>query len=191
MMEFIPTEIPDVVQIRPKVHGDARGFFMETVHEQHFRDAGITGSFVQDNHSGSHRGTLRGLHFQVRQAQGKLLRCVAGEIFDVAVDIRVGSPTFGRWVGVTLSAENKAQIWIPAGFAHGFYVLSEWGELAYKTTDYYAPDWERSLRWDDPAIGIDWPLIPGLDPILSERDRSAPFLADAETHPPKTDGTDA
>jgi dTDP-4-dehydrorhamnose 3,5-epimerase len=191
MMEFIPTGIPDVVQIRPKVHGDARGFFMETFHEQHFRDAGITGSFVQDNHSGSHRGTLRGLHFQVRQAQGKLLRCVAGEIFDVAVDIRVGSPTFGRWVGVTLSAENKAQIWIPAGFAHGFYVLSEWGELAYKTTDYYAPDWERSLRWDDPAIGIDWPLIPGLDPILSERDRSAPFLADAETHPPKTDGTDA
>jgi dTDP-4-dehydrorhamnose 3,5-epimerase len=191
MMEFIPTEIPDVVQIRPKVHGDARGFFMETFHEQHFRDAGITGSFVQDNHSGSHRGTLRGLHFQVRQAQGKLLRCVAGEIFDVAVDIRVGSPTFGRWVGVTLSAENKAQIWIPAGFAHGFYVLSEWGELAYKTTDYYAPDWERSLRWDDPAIGIDWPLIPGLDPILSERDRSAPFLADAETYPPKTDGIDA
>jgi dTDP-4-dehydrorhamnose 3,5-epimerase len=182
-MEFIPTAIPDVVLIRPKVFGDARGFFMETFHERRFAEAGIPGRFVQDNHSGSHRGTLRGLHYQVRQAQGKLLRCVAGEIFDVAVDLRAGSPTFGKWVGVTLSAENRQQVWVSAGFAHGFYVLSGWGELAYKTTDYYAPEWERSLLWDDPAIGIVWPLIPGLDPILSDRDRAAPPLGEAEIYP--------
>ncbi|HUF39913.1 MAG TPA: dTDP-4-dehydrorhamnose 3,5-epimerase [Anaerolineales bacterium] len=182
-MEFLPTAIPDVVLIRPKVFGDARGFFMETFHARRFAEAGITGDFVQDNHSGSHRGTLRGLHYQIRQAQGKLLRCLAGEIFDVAVDIRRGSPTFGKWVGVTLTAENRHMVWVPPGFAHGFYVLSEWGELAYKTTDYYAPEWERSLSWNDPAIGIDWPLIPGAEPILSDRDKAAPPLAEAEIFP--------
>jgi dTDP-4-dehydrorhamnose 3,5-epimerase len=183
-MEFIRTEIPDVVLVRPKVFGDARGFFMETFHKRRFTEAGITGDFVQDNHSGSHRGTLRGLHYQIRQPQGKLLRCIAGEIFDVAVDIRAGSPTFGKWVGVTLSAENRHMVWVPAGFAHGFYVLSEWGELAYKTTGYYAPEWERSVLWNDPAIGIDWPLISGIDPILSARDQAAPPLAEAEIFPP-------
>jgi dTDP-4-dehydrorhamnose 3,5-epimerase len=181
-MEVIPTKIPDVIVIRPKVHSDARGFFMETFHLRSFAEAGITGDFVQDNHSGSHRGALRGLHYQVRQPQGKLLRCLAGEIFDVAVDIREGSPTFGQWAGAMISAENRQMIWVPPGFAHGFYVMSEWGELAYKTTDYYAPEWERSLQWNDPAIGIDWPLIPGLDPILSDRDRSAPPLAEAELY---------
>jgi dTDP-4-dehydrorhamnose 3,5-epimerase len=182
-MEFIPTEIPDVILIRPKVFGDARGFFMETFHKRQFMEAGITGDFVQDNHSGSHRGTLRGLHYQIRQPQGKLLRCIAGEIFDVAVDIRAGSPTFGKWVGVMLTAENRQMFWAPAGVAHGFYVLSEWAEVAYKTTNYYAPEWERSVLWNDPAIGIVWPLIPGIYPILSARDQAAPPLAEAEIYP--------
>ena len=181
-MEFIPTEIPDVILVRPKVFGDTRGFFMETYHGKRFAEAGIGADFVQDNHSGSHQGTLRGLHYQIRQAQGKLVRCVAGEIFDVAVDIRQSSPTFGKWVGAMLTAENKTQIWVPPGFAHGFYVLSEWGELAYKTTDYYAPEYDRGVRWNDPAIGIEWPLVPGLDPILSDKDQAAPLLREAEVY---------
>lgn len=179
-MEFLPTSLPEVLLVRPKVFGDARGFFMETYHTQKFAAGGISAAFVQDNHSGSRRGTLRGLHYQIRQAQGKLVRCVAGEIYDVAVDIRRSSPHFGRWTGALLTAENKHMLWVPPGFAHGFYVLSEWGELAYKTTDFYAPEWDRSIRWDDPQIGIEWPLLEGVELLLSEKDRAAAPLAAAE-----------
>jgi dTDP-4-dehydrorhamnose 3,5-epimerase len=180
-MEFEPTSIPDVLMVRPKVFGDARGFFLETYRAEAFAQAGIPGPFVQDNHSGSQQGVLRGLHYQIRHAQGKLVRAIAGQIFDVVVDLRRGSATFGRWVGVLLSSENKQQIWVPAGFAHGFYVLSEWAELAYKTTNYYYPEWERSLLWNDPALGIQWPLLNGQPPILSDRDAHGKTFAEAET----------
>jgi dTDP-4-dehydrorhamnose 3,5-epimerase len=179
-MEFERTTIPDVIVLQPKVFGDERGFFMETFRADDFAASGITGSFVQDNHSGSQQGILRGLHYQIRQAQGKLVRTVAGEIFDVVVDLRRSSPTFGRWVGVLLSAKNKKQLWIPPGFAHGFYVLSEWAEVVYKTTDYYAPEWERSLLWNDPALGIEWPLLDGRPPVLSEKDSHGKLLSEAE-----------
>ena len=179
-MKFTPTSIPDVILIEPQVFGDERGFFMETFRASTFAEAGIDLDFVQDNHSGSQRGTLRGMHYQIRQPQGKLLRVAVGEIFDVAVDIRRGSPTFGRWVGKILSAENKRQLWVPPGFAHGFYVLSDWAELTYKATDYYAPKWDRSILWNDPAIGIEWPLLPGLAPLLSPKDRQGLPLREAE-----------
>jgi dTDP-4-dehydrorhamnose 3,5-epimerase len=179
-MEFQPTTIPDVIVIQPKVRGDNRGFFLETFREESFTAAGIPGPFVQDNHSGSRQGILRGLHYQIRQAQGKVVRAVAGEIFDVAVDLRRKSPTFGRWEGVVLTAQNKKQLWIPPGFAHGFYILSEWAEVFYKTTDYYAPTWERSLLWNDPAVGIEWPLINGQPPLLSEKDTQGKLLSEAE-----------
>ena len=183
-MEFIPTAIPDVMLIIPRTFGDERGFFLETYRQDVFEAACGSVNFVQDNHSGSRQGTLRGLHYQLHQAQGKLVRAVAGEIFDVAVDIRQGSPTFGQWVGARLSAENKHQLWVPAGFAHGFYVLSPWAEVFYKASAYYAPEWERSIRWDDPAIGITWPLAEGGAPLLSEKDQHAPLLAEVETYPP-------
>jgi dTDP-4-dehydrorhamnose 3,5-epimerase len=179
-MEFERTTIPDVIVLQPKVLGDERGFFMETFRADDFAASGITGSFVQDNHSGSQQGILRGLHYQIRQAQGKLVRAVAGEIFDVTVDLRRSSATFGRWVGAVLSSQNKKQIWIPPGFAHGFYVLSEWAEVVYKTTDYYAPEWERSLLWNDPALGIEWPLLNGRPPVLSEKDFHGKLLLEAE-----------
>lgn len=179
-MQFTPTSIPDVILIEPKVFGDDRGFFMETYRTDSFSDAGISVDFVQDNHSGSQRGTLRGLHYQIQQSQGKLVRAVAGELFDVAVDIRRTSPTFGKWVGVTLSAENKRQLWLPPGFAHGFYVLSEWGEISYKATDYYAPQWERTIFWNDPSIGIKWPLLPDLPPLLSAKDQEGVLFSDAD-----------
>jgi dTDP-4-dehydrorhamnose 3,5-epimerase len=179
-MQFTSTTIPDVILIAPKVFGDERGFFMETYRADRYAEFGISTNFVQDNHSGSQRGTLRGLHYQIRQTQGKLLRVVAGEIFDVAVDIRRSSPTFGHWIGEVLSAENKRQLWVPPGFAHGFYVLSEWAELTYKTTDYYAPEWERSILWNDPEIGIKWPIPIDTEPLLSSRDAQAKLLADAE-----------
>ena len=179
-MQFIPTSIPDVILIVPKVFGDSRGFFMETYRTDLFVEAGVPYNFVQDNHSGSQRGTLRGLHYQIRHAQGKLVRTVVGEVFDVAVDIRLGSPTFGQWVGEMLSAENRHQLWVPPGFAHGFYVISEWAELAYKATDYYAPEWERSILWSDPTIGIKWPLLSREEPLLSEKDIQAKLLADAD-----------
>jgi dTDP-4-dehydrorhamnose 3,5-epimerase len=179
-MKFILTDIPDVVLIQPKVFGDRRGFFMEAYQAKRYAQAGIPNDFVQDNHSGSEQGILRGLHYQIQQTQGKLVRAVAGEIFDVAVDLRRSSPTFGQWVGATLSAENKHQLWIPPGFAHGFYVLSEWAEVLYKATDFYAPQWERFLAWDDPEIGIDWPLLDGQEPTLSEQDRRAKRLEDAD-----------
>jgi dTDP-4-dehydrorhamnose 3,5-epimerase len=179
-MEFIRTDIPEVVIIEPCVFEDSRGFFTETYQAQKFAQAGIGFNFVQDNHSRSTQYTLRGLHYQIRHAQGKSVRVVAGEIFDVAVDLRRSSPTFGRWVGMLLSAKNKKQIWIPPGFAHGFYVLSEWAEVVYKTTDYYAPEWERSLLWNDPALGIEWPLLDGRPPVLSEKDSHGKLLSEAE-----------
>ena len=178
-MEFVPTALPDVVLIKPKVFGDPRGFFMETYREDRFSEAGISQHFVQENHSASSRGVLRGLHYQLRQTQGKLVRAIAGEIYDVAVDIRRSSPTFGQWVGIILSAENKHQLWVPGGFAHGFYVLSERAEVVYKVTDYYAPEWERSILWNDLKIGIEWPLN-GVDPVLSQKDAAGKPLADAE-----------
>jgi dTDP-4-dehydrorhamnose 3,5-epimerase len=179
-MQIQKTEIPDLLIIEPKVFGDDRGFFYESFNERRFAElTGISPRFVQDNHSRSGRNVLRGLHYQIRQPQGKLVRVTSGEVFDVAVDMRRSSPTFGRWVGVTLSAENKRQLWIPEGFAHGFVVTSESAEFLYKTTDYWAPEYERSVRWDDPAIGIQWPLEG--TPQLSAKDQAGVPLADAET----------
>jgi dTDP-4-dehydrorhamnose 3,5-epimerase len=171
--------IPDVLLIEPKVFGDDRGFFFESFNEARFAEAiGKPVRFVQDNHSRSARGVLRGLHYQIRQPQGKLVRVVAGEVFDVAVDIRRSSPTFGRWVGAVLSAENKRQLWIPEGFAHGFVVTSESAEFLYKTTDYWAPEHERCIAWNDPALGIDW-MLSGT-PVLSEKDQRGARLGEAE-----------
>ncbi len=169
-MEFRPTSIPEVVLIEPKIFGDERGFFMEVFRSEQFIKAGINAHFVQDNHSGSAQGILRGLHYQIKHVQGKLVRVIAGHIFDVAVDLRRNSPTFGQWTGQHLSAQNRMQIWIPEGFAHGFYVLSDWAEVVYKVTDYYAPEWERTLLWNDPEIGIKWPLMSDEHPILSAKD---------------------
>jgi dTDP-4-dehydrorhamnose 3,5-epimerase len=179
-MKFIRAKLPDIIIVEPQVFGDERGFFMETYQVKRFADAGIYANFVQDNHSRSRRGTLRGLHYQIQQAQGKLTRVIDGEIFDVAVDIRQNSSTFGQWVGIHLSAANKRQLWIPQGFAHGFYVLSEWAEVLYKVDDYYAPEWERTLIWNDPEIGIQWPLTDGLPPILSPKDAQGKLLSQAE-----------
>ena len=179
-MRFIQTDIPDIILIEPHVLSDTRGFFLESYQAKQFAKAGITASFVQDNHSSSEQGVLRGLHYQIQQAQGKLVRVIYGDIYDVVVDLRRSSPTFGQWVGVHLSAENKYQLWIPPGFAHGFYVLSEHAEVLYKATDYYAPEWERMLLWNDPELGIKWPLIEELSPILSEKDAHGTLLADAE-----------
>jgi len=182
-MRFTPTQIPDVILLEPVVFGDERGFFMETYQAHKFAQAGITGSFVQDNHSKSRQGTLRGLHYQIQQPQGKLVRTVAGAIYDIAVDLRRSSPTFGRWAAATLSAENKHQLWIPAGFAHGFYVTSEWAEVVYKATDFYAPQWERTLLWIDPTLAIPWPLPKGHPPILSPKDDQGKPLSQADLYP--------
>ena len=180
-MQFIPTSLPNILLIEPRVFGDERGFFMETFQARKFVEAGIPAEFVQDNHSGSERGTLRGLHYQIRQAQGKLVRTVVGEIFDVVVDLRRSSPAFGKWEGFCLSAEKKQQLWVPPGFAHGFYVLSPWAEVIYKTTDFYAPEWERTLLWNDPVLGIEWPLSRADDLIiLSEKDARGKTLSEAE-----------
>jgi len=165
-MDVIATQHPDVLLLRPRVFGDARGFFLESYNRKTFAGIGIDAEFVQDNHSRSAQGVLRGLHYQIRQPQGKLVRVVAGEVFDVAVDIRRGSPTFGRWEGVVLSAENRRQLWIPEGFAHGFLVLSAYAEFLYKTTDYWAPEHERCIAWNDPDLAIGWPLG-GAAPSLS------------------------
>jgi dTDP-4-dehydrorhamnose 3,5-epimerase len=179
-MKVTPLAISDVLLIEPKVFGDDRGFFFESFNQQAFNEAtGLDANFVQDNHSKSAKNVLRGLHYQLPpKAQGKLVRVVAGEVFDVAVDIRKGSPTFGQWVGQVLSAENKLQMWVPAGLAHGFLVLSSSAEFLYKTTDYYAPEYERSIAWNDPALAIDWPLAGG-QAMLSAKDATAPLLADA------------
>lgn len=181
-MKFIPTSIPDVLLIEPQIFGDQRGFFMETYQEQRFAEAGIRVKFVQDNHSGTRQGSLRGLHYQIFQAQGKLVRVIVGEIFDVAVDLRKSSPTFGKWVGVNLSAQNRLQLYIPPGFAHGFYVLSDWAEVLYKASDFYAPRWERTLIWNDPTIDIQWPLLDGEPPLLSEKDAQGATLDIAEVY---------
>ena len=181
-MLFEPTKVPDVILITPQVFGDERGFFIETYQAQRFGAAGLPFIYVQDNHSGSQHGTLRGLHYQVRQAQGKIMRVIVGEIYDVAVDIRHWSPTFGQWVGIELSAKNKAQLWVPPGFAHGFYVLSDWAEVVYKATDYYAPEWERALLWNDPSLNIPWPIPAGEEPILSPKDKLGKPLSEAEVY---------
>ena len=184
-MKLIHLEIPGVVLVEPTVFPDARGFFLETFHERKYREGGIAASFVQDNHSRSVRGTLRGLHSQRQHPQGKLVRVIEGEIFDVAVDVRRGSPTFARWVGVPLSAENFHQLYIPPGFVHGFCVLSEVAQVEYKCTDFYAPNDEQSVIWNDPDIGIEWPVA---DPVISAKDRVAPRLAEILQHLPGYDG---
>ncbi|MBE7374284.1 dTDP-4-dehydrorhamnose 3,5-epimerase [Pseudomonas lopnurensis] len=181
-MNVIETSIPDVLIIEPRVFGDERGFFYESFNAAAFEAAtGLKRQFVQDNHSKSQRGVLRGLHYQIRQPQGKLVRVVAGEVFDVAVDLRRSSPSFGRWVGTRLNAQNQRQLWIPEGFAHGFLVLSETAEFLYKTTDYYAPEHERSLLWNDPQLGIQWPIDE--PPQLSAKDQAGKRLGDAELFP--------
>lgn len=182
-MEIIQTKIPEVKILEPRVFGDERGFFMETFRDTWFRENVADVTFVQDNHSKSARGILRGLHYQVEQTQGKLVRVVRGEVFDVAVDMRKESPTFGQWAGTYLSADNHRQFWVPAGFAHGFYVTSESAEFVYKCTDYYHPQSEISVRWDDSEIGIEWPLVEGVKPQLSEKDMYGVTLADAPRLP--------
>ena len=178
-MKATRLSIPEVVLIEPKVFGDARGFFFESFNQKAFNEAtGTNHPFVQDNHSRSSRGVLRGLHYQIQQAQGKLVRVARGAVFDVAVDIRRSSPTFGQWVGAELTEDNQHQLWVPPGFAHGFVVLSESADFLYKTTDYYAPQHERCIAWNDPSIGISWPaLAQGQQPLLSAKDSAAPLLA--------------
>ncbi|WP_374474781.1 dTDP-4-dehydrorhamnose 3,5-epimerase [Zoogloea sp.] len=181
-MKVIETAIPDLLILEPKVFGDARGFFMESFNARRFHEAtGLNVDFVQDNHSRSAKGVLRGLHYQIQQAQGKLVRVVRGSVFDVAVDLRRSSPTFGKWVGVTLSEENNRQFWIPPGFAHGFLVTSDSADFLYKTTDYYAPEHERSLLWNDLEVGVEWPLEGA--PLLSAKDVAGKPLGECETFP--------
>jgi dTDP-4-dehydrorhamnose 3,5-epimerase len=178
-LKFIPTSLPDVLLIEPKVFQDQRGFFLESYQKKDFSEAGIPFDFVQDNHSKSCQGVLRGLHYQIKQPQGKLMRVIAGEIFDVVVDIRKHSSTFGKWFGTYLSAENKQMLWVPAGFAHGFYVTSPEAEVIYKATDYYAPQWERTIAWNDPTIDVQWPLE-GHFPSLSAKDAVGIPFSEAE-----------
>ena len=174
-----PTVLPEVLILEPKVFGDDRGFFFESFNKRDFADAtGVSLEFVQDNHSRSGKGVLRGLHYQIRQPQGKLVRVVQGEVFDVAVNLMRGHPDFGRWVGTLISAQNKRQLWIPPGFAHGFLVLSETADFLYKTSDYYAPEYERSLLWNDPDLAIEWPIA--FEPLVSAKDASAKRLREAE-----------
>ena len=181
-MQVHATAIPDILIIEPKIFNDERGFFYESFNARRFAElTGVMATFVQDNHSKSAKNVLRGLHYQIEQAQGKLVRVIAGEVFDVAVDVRKSSPTFGQWVGITLSAVNKRQVWIPKGFAHGFVVTCESAEFLYKTTDYWAPEHERSILWNDPVIGIEWPF--GLTPTLSAKDQKGKLLADADVFP--------
>ena len=178
-MKVTPTSIPSVLLIEPRVFGDTRGFFFESFNQRAFNQAtGLDVNFVQDNHSRSSKGVLRGLHYQIQQPQGKLVRVVHGSVFDVTVDLRKSSPTFGQWVGVELTEDNNRQLWIPPGFAHGFYVLSDSADFLYKTTDYYAPEFECSLIWNDPTIGIEWPL--NTQPIISAKDAQGKKLDDAE-----------
>ncbi len=178
-MKATPTSIPSVLIIEPRVFGDTRGFFFESFNQRAFNQAtGLDVNFVQDNHSRSSKGVLRGLHYQIQQPQGKLVRVVHGSVFDVTVDLRKSSPTFGQWVGVELTEDNNRQLWIPPGFAHGFYVLSDSADFLYKTTDYYAPEFECSLIWNDPTIGIEWPL--NTQPIISAKDAQGKKLADAK-----------
>jgi dTDP-4-dehydrorhamnose 3,5-epimerase len=182
-VEFQPTKLPEVILIRPRVFEDPRGFFLESWRQDKFAAAGIQATFVQDNHSHSKRHTLRGMHFQIQQPQGKLVRVTRGEAFDVAVDIRRSSPRFGQWVGVHLSEANRQLLWVPPGFAHGYLALSEVVDFLYKCTDLYAPQHERAIRWDDPKIAIQWPLPDGITPRLSDPDAAAPLFADADCYP--------
>lgn len=179
-MNYIETKIPDVKIMEPKVFGDDRGFFMETFRVNDFEENCAKVNFVQENHSKSKQGILRGLHYQMQQTQGKLVRVISGSVYDVAVDVRKSSPTFGEWVGVELSAENKRQLWVPAGFAHGFYVISETAEFVYKCTDYYHPESEKSIRWNDEKLNIDWPLVNGEKPSLSAKDEAGDSWETAE-----------
>lgn len=181
-MEFQPTRLPDVIVIRPRVLEDRRGYYMDIWHSRVFEQAGIVATFVQESQSSSVAGTVRGLHYQIRQAQGKLIRVLEGEAYDVAVDIRRSSPDFGQWTSEVLSAENRKLLWIPPGFAHGFLVLSDTVEFEYKFTEYYAPEYQRTLQWDDPDIGIDWPLSKREKPILSGKDNAGLLLRDAEVY---------
>lgn len=181
-MRFFQTRLPEVMHIVPDTYSDDRGCFLETWHLRRYLDAGINVEFVQDNFSFSRKLVLRGLHYQVMNPQGKLVRVARGEVFDVAVDLRRSSNNFGKWVGVHLSEENRHQLWIPPGFAHGFLVLSEFASFEYKCSDYYSPEMERTIRWNDPTIGIEWPIERGTEPILSTKDATAPLLADADTY---------
>ena len=182
-MQLQPTRLPEVLLITPRVFGDARGFFFESWHARKFAEAGIAGPFVQDNHSHSLRHTLRGLHYQRHHPQGKLVRVSRGEVFDVAVDLRRSSARFGQWAGALLTEANHAMLWIPPGFAHGYLALSEEVDFLYKCTEFYLPEDERVIRWDDPSIGVQWPLSPGAAPIISPRDATAPQLAAADCYP--------
>jgi dTDP-4-dehydrorhamnose 3,5-epimerase len=181
-MRFEPTAIPDVIRVEPRIFRDARGFFLESYHEARFSEGGVRARFVQDNHSRSARGTLRGLHMQVTFVQGKLVRCIAGEVFDVAVDVRRSSGTFGQWVGETLSAENFRQLWVPPGFLHGFCVTSETAEIEYKCTELYHPEDELGVSWNDPDLAIRWPIS---TPLLSAKDSGLPRLRDVEARLPR------
>jgi dTDP-4-dehydrorhamnose 3,5-epimerase len=181
-VKFVPLGIPEVVRIEPQVFGDDRGFFLEVWHLRKFRDGGITAEFVQENHSRSAHGVLRGLHYQIRQPQGKLVRVISGEVYDVAVDVRRNSPTYGKWVGEYLAAESRHMLWIPAGFAHGFYVTGAHAEFIYACTDFYAPEHERAILWNDPDLNVSWPIPAGEPPVLSPRDAAAPQLRRAETY---------
>lgn len=180
-LEFTPTRIPDVVEIRPRVIEDERGFFLECWNAHSFAQGGIDATFVQDNHSRSRRGILRGMHYQIQQVQGKLVRVGRGEVFDVAVDLRRSSSTFGQWVGVRLSETEHNMLWVPPGFAHGFYVISEIADLLYKCTDFYSPQHDRALRWNDPEIAIEWPLAEGEPPVVSAKDAAGKSLQETET----------
>jgi dTDP-4-dehydrorhamnose 3,5-epimerase len=181
-MQFEPTRLPEVILIKPRVFGDTRGYFFESWNQQQFVNAGIAARFVQDNHSHSVRHTLRGLHFQIRCPQGKLVQVVRGEVFDVAVDMRRSSPRFGQWVGALLSENNHQMLWVPPGFAHGYLALSDEIDFLYKCTDFYSPEHERAIRWDDPQIGVQWPLPEGVAPILSAKDAAAPLFKGAESY---------
>lgn len=181
-MEFIPTRIPDVILIKPKVFGDERGFFMETWQRKKFAEAGIDYDFVQDNHSRSEANILRGLHYQVQNPQGKLVRVTRGKVFDVAVDLRRTSPTFGQWVGEYLDEQNQHMLWVPPGFAHGFYVVEGPADFQYKCTDYYAKELERSIKWNDEVLAVGWPINPGREPIVSEKDAHGSAFAEVETY---------
>lgn len=178
-MKVVNTSIPEVKIIEPQVFGDSRGFFSETYRDEWFKQNVANVSFVQDNHSMSSKGILRGMHYQTQNTQGKLVRVISGEVYDVAIDMRENSSSFGQWFGTLLSAENKRQMWVPAGFAHGFYVTSPTAEFVYKCTDYYAPQFEKSVLWNDPALNIDWPIDKGDSPQLSEKDIAGDLFADA------------
>lgn len=181
-MQILDTRLDAVKIVEPTVFGDDRGFFMESWNRQAFEEAGLPSHFVQDNHSRSSRGVLRGLHYQLTQPQGKLVRVTEGEVYDVAVDMRRSSPQFGEWVGVLLSSQNKRQLWVPPGFAHGFYVVSATADFQYKCTDYYLPDSERSLLWNDDAIGIEWPLVEGIEPMLAAKDAAGRPFGECDTY---------